>query len=124
MEQLLLHLWSDYITQTDDMAINKTKDVKFAILHGFIYTLPFLLLTQSILSLTLIFLTHVIIDRFRLAKYVIFYKNKLSNKNLDWSECDDETGFVKSRPKYITFWLMIIVDNTLHLTLNFIILTL
>ena len=50
MEQLLCHLVADYWLQNDWMATNKKKKWFPAIVHGFIYTLPFLLLTHSLHS--------------------------------------------------------------------------
>lgn len=37
--------------------------------------------------------------------------------NLPWKECS-ATGYAPSRPDFLTVWLLIIADNTLHLTLN------
>ena len=76
MEQLLLHLIGDYITQTDWMAKNKINDIRVASLHAIIYSLPFLFITHSLLALSVICITHIFIDRYRIARYVIFAKNK------------------------------------------------
>ena len=54
MIQLLLHLIGDYITQPHWIAINKTKSWYPAIIHGIIYTLPFLILTRDICALLII----------------------------------------------------------------------
>ena len=62
MEQLLCHLVADYWLQNDWMATNKKKKWFPAIVHGFIYTLPFLLLTHSFMALLVIGITHIIID--------------------------------------------------------------
>ena len=62
MEQLLCHLVADYWLQNDWMATNKKKKWFPAIVHGFIYTLPFLLLTHSFMALLVIGVTHIIID--------------------------------------------------------------
>ena len=119
MLQLILHLIGDYITQTDYMAINKTKSLRIAFLHAIVYTIPFILLTQSPAALLVILISHAIIDRYRLARYVIFAKNYLNDRTLKWEDCD-KTGYPSNRPEWLTVWLMIIVDNTLHLTINFI----
>lgn len=37
---------------------------------------------------------------------------------LQWEDCR-ATGFHKSRPEWLAVWLLIIVDNTLHLTINY-----
>lgn len=118
MEQLLLHLLGDYIIQTDHQAINKTKNTKIALLHAITYTIPFLLITTNIYTLLVICITHCIIDRYRLARYVIYYKNKLNDFSLKWEDCE-QTGFHKDRPIWLTVWLLIITDNTIHLIINY-----
>ena len=79
MEQLILHLIGDYLTQSDWMALNKTKSFLPAATHALIYSLPFLLLTglggRGFLAWLVILNTHFLIDRFRLARYVVWAKN-------------------------------------------------
>ena len=118
MEQLLLHLLGDYIIQTDYQAVNKTKNIRIALLHAITYTLPFLLITTNIYTLLVICATHCIIDRYRLARYIIYYKNKLSDFSIKWEDCE-QTGFHKDRPIWLTVWLLIITDNTIHLIINY-----
>lgn len=122
MEQLLIHLWGDYITQTDWMAQEKTKRNFAALCHTIVYTIPFMLITQSILALNIIGITHYFIDRYRLARYVVFAKNWITNRNLKWVDCN-ATGYHKDTPPWLAFWLLIIADNTLHLTINYFALT-
>ena len=122
MLQLILHLIGDYITQTDYMANNKTKSLRIAFLHAIVYTIPFILVTQSPVALLVILISHAIIDRYRLARYVIFAKNYLNDRTLKWEDCN-KTGYPNNRPEWLTVWLMIIADNTLHLTINFIAIT-
>ena len=118
MEQLLIHLWGDYITQTDWMANNKTKRNLAAFAHATVYTLPFLLLTQSLTALLVIGITHFYIDRYRLARYVLFAKNWITDRTLKWADCN-ATGYHKDVPAWLSIWLMIIADNALHLTINY-----
>jgi len=118
MLQLILHLIGDYLTQTDWMAKNKTSNLWIAFIHAFIYTLPFLLLSRSLVILGIIFITHALIDRYRLAKYIIYIKNKSTDWKLNWSNCS-QTGYHKDTPIWMSVWLMIIADNTLHLTINY-----
>ena len=118
MEQLILHLIGDYVTQTDKMAEKKVVNFNYALLHAFVYSLPFLLLKPSLMAFLVIFLSHAVIDRYRLAKYVIFDRNKLHDKTLKWSDCS-ATGYHKDKPIWLTVWLMIIADNTLHLAINY-----
>jgi hypothetical protein len=77
MLQLILHLIGDYVTQSDWMAQNKTKRSWPALCHAVVYSLPFLLVTQSPAALAVICGTHFLIDRFRLARYVVWAKNVL-----------------------------------------------
>ena len=44
MEQLIAHLFGDYVFQNDWMAQNKTSSDWAAVVHAVVYTLPFLLL--------------------------------------------------------------------------------
>ncbi len=118
MEQALLHLIGDYITQTDWMATEKTKRTWAAFCHATVYSLPFFLLTQSPLAVFVIWFTHLIIDRFRLARYVVFAKNWITNTSLTWEDCKG-TGYPSATPPWLAVWLMIIADNTLHLTINY-----
>ena len=118
MEQLILHLFGDYVTQTDWMAKNKINDIRVASVHALVYTLPFLFLTNSIYALLIICITHIFIDRFRIARYIIFMRNKITNWALKWEDCNI-TGSHKSLPDWLAVWLMIICDNTLHLTINY-----
>jgi len=113
MIELILHLWGDYIIQNNWMATNKTKYTLegwiACLVHCITYTLPFLLLTSSWKALLIIFITHFFIDKFRLAIYLTKLKN--------WSFTP--TGFPIETPAYITFWLVIIIDNILHITINY-----
>ena len=116
---LILHLIGDYVTQTDKLATEKTSRLSMALIHAFIYSIPFwIFLGLSVTAFLVIFLTHAIIDRYRLAKYVIFFRNKLHDWTLKWRDCN-KTGFHNSRPEWLTVWLLIITDNTMHLTINY-----
>lgn len=121
MGQILAHLWGDYIFQSHWMANNKTKNWWPCLCHCVCYTLPFILLTQSLLALAVIFGTHYLIDRYRLAVYVIYFKNRILGSPLavdKWEDCK-ATGYHKDVPAWLSVWLLIAADNTLHLTINF-----
>jgi len=75
MIQLILHLIGDYVTQSDWMAQNKTKRFAPAAAHAVVYSLPFLLLGPSWLAFAVILVTHFLIDRYRLARFVVWLKN-------------------------------------------------
>lgn len=115
MIQLLLHLFGDYFTQNDWMAINKAK---FSIegwlaclIHCILYSIPFGWYYYSWLIFAVCFLSHFAIDKFGLAKYVIMLKN--------WYWDGSNFGFYKERPVFLTLWLYIITDNSLHLFSNY-----
>lgn len=140
---LLCHAVGDYILQSDWMALNKTKRTWVAAVHATLYTVPFLVVTRHPAALAIILLSHLVIDRFRLARYVAWAKNWLapwSRKheasrvtvdgvphariktvwlppNRPWQVCQ-ATGYDPDREKYLTVWLLIITDNTMHVCLN------
>lgn len=118
MEQILLHLIGDYLTQTNWMATEKTKRGVAALAHATVYSLPFLLLTTSFWAILAIWGTHFFIDRYRLARYVVFAKNWTTDRTLRWADCI-ATGYHKDTPPWLAFWLLIIADNTLHLCINY-----
>lgn len=135
MEQLILHLVGDYLTQSDWMAQNKTGAYWPALVHATVYSLPFLLLSPSWTAFAVILGTHFLIDRFRLAKYVVYAKNFLAppsqtvgrwacngmfvrSDEYRWENCK-ATGYPSETPVWLATWLMIIADNTMHLTINY-----
>lgn len=115
-DQLVAHAVGDYILQSDWMANEKTKQNAAAAAHAFTYTLPFLFLTTSPAALAVILGTHFVIDRWRLARYIVWVKNWMG-PNRPWSECV-ATGYPADRPAWLTVWLLIIADNTLHVLCN------
>lgn len=103
MEQLICHLIGDYWLQTNVQSNKKTTGIKWAILHGVLYTIPFIFLTQNIISLLIISITHIIIDRYRLS----FKLCQLINPDLF------------NAPDFLKIWILIIQDNTIHLLINY-----
>lgn len=119
MNQLILHLVGDYVTQSHWMAVNKTKKSGAAIIHAVIYSLPFLILHPSALAFLVILVSHFFIDRFRLARFVVYAKNSMDLEQYrPWSECS-ETGYPKDVPAWLAVWLLIACDNTMHLAINY-----
>ncbi len=146
-DMFIAHLVGDYCLQSDWMATVKTQKNAPAFLHALTYTLPFLCLTFSWKALLFIGVTHFLIDRFRLARYLCWAKNFLAPKwievvtgkvgirddqtgkllgfenttelirNHPWAECEG-TGYHKDRPAWLTVWLLIITDNCIHLFCN------
>jgi hypothetical protein len=153
MGQLLCHLWGDYILQSDWMAQNKTKSSLAAFVHAFFYMLAFLFLHPSVAAFAAMFWTHFFIDRYRLARYMVWAKNwigprkkwfrKLAGGCPYWTDEAEEgevfrpdgynavhaptppfwacraTGYPPNAPAWLSVWLLIIADNTLHLTINY-----
>lgn len=117
--QIVLHLLGDYVFQSHWMATTKTKKSVAALAHALVYSAPFLFLTQSPVAMAFIFASHFAIDRWRLARYVVWLKNFLAppGSNPPWSECEG-TGYPKDTPPWLAVWLLIIADNTLHLVCN------
>lgn len=74
-DQLVAHAVGDYIIQSDWMATEKTKQSLAAGVHAVTYALPFLLLTRSPWALAIVVVTHFVIDRWRLARFVCWAKN-------------------------------------------------
>lgn len=143
MTQLLCHLWGDYLLQSDWMAQKKTSRLWIAYVHALCYSSPFLLLRPSLVAWLAIFLTHGLIDRYRLARYVVWAKNwagpfyqhvevkfgggehayierqwRRKNPTPDFADCQP-TGYPATSPLWLSTWLLIIADNILHLTINF-----
>lgn len=117
---LLAHLAGDYVVQSHWMACEKTKRWWPAIAHGITYTLPYLLVTRSPWALLVIAGTHIVIDRYRLARHVVWVKNLLAPRGpyrRPWAECT-ATGYPPDAPPWLAVWLMIAADNTIHLLLN------
>lgn len=112
MLQLLFHLWGDYITQNHWMANKKVlftrEGWEACLIHCVLYSVPFFWIASSE-ALCVIFITHFLIDKFRLAKYLIKLKN--------W--CWNDSGFPDGTPAFISVWILFIVDNILHVTINY-----
>lgn len=117
MLQLLFHLIGDYITQSDWMATRKTRSSFAAAIHATAYALPFLFIGSATAVLS-IGISHFFVDRFRLARYVVFAKNQLGWPLPKWEDCK-ATGYPSSVPPWMAVWLMIVADNTIHLACNY-----
>lgn len=115
MIELLAHLVGDYVLQSQPMSDRKVTDIRWALIHATAYTLPFLLLTQDVRRLAVIALTHALIDRYRIAaRWVAWYGTGTRASGV-WSRWNISTDAV---PPFMSVWLTIIVDNTLHLVIN------
>lgn len=117
---ILAHFVGDYILQSHWMAVEKVKRWWPAIVHGAIYTLPFLFVTQSPWALLVIGGTHAIIDRYRLAKYLVWAKNQIGPKDFrpTFEEAMGNGGYSASTPVWLSSFLLFVADNTLHFAIN------
>ena len=116
-DQFIAHALGDYILQSDWMAREKYRNTVAALCHVVFYTLPFLFLTQNPWTLVVIAGTHFVIDRWRLARHLAWIKNRAWPGSRPWAECAD-TGYPPDMPAYASMWLLIIVDNIMHIIIN------
>lgn len=118
-DQLICHAVGDYVLQSDWMANEKTKRSVAALCHVLTYALPFLFLRPSWLALSVIVSTHLVIDRWRVARFVVWAKNFLApfDETETWAVCA-ATGYPPDRPAWLSVWLMIIADNIMHVLIN------
>jgi hypothetical protein len=117
--ELLCHLIGDYVLQNRWMAHRKVESLPVALLHATLYGLPFLALRPGLGPLLWIVLSHALIDRYNVARYLVWAKEHLAPRA--WrppplARCP--TGNDPSVPPHLADWLRILVDNTLHLVLN------
>jgi hypothetical protein len=140
---ILAHLCGDYLFQNQWMAEEKTKKVWVAILHADIYTACYVPLVLSLhLSnwhtfwiLYIIFVTHGIIDHWRLVKPFIWFRNQLAPRywrylykmqvDVIYTPYKGQFGeqvkpgiSLTAENFALNFWLMVIADNTIHLLIN------
>jgi hypothetical protein len=118
-DQLVLHVIGDYVLQSQWMATEKVTKTRAALAHVALYTLPFLVLSQSVEVLLTIAGTHFVIDRWRLARHVCWFKNFLAppGSNPSWKDCSG-TGYPANLPPWLSTWLLIITDNLMHILCN------
>lgn len=125
-DQLIMHAIGDYLLQSDWMANEKTKRFIPAAAHALVYSLGFLLFRPSIMAWLVICVSHFFIDRYRLARYVVWVKNFLApvywtrlklTDQPSWAECS-KTGYPPDRPDWLAVWLLIAADNILHVVIN------
>lgn len=141
MEQLLCHIFADYLTQSDWIALNKSKRTVPCLVHVLLYTAAFLIITTSWKTLLIIGAVHFILDRFPvIIRRLIWVKNHINPKfqYVPFDKCN-VTGYYDNvqneaankpfvtesingftpRLNSVTIWLYIITDNFLHLLTNY-----
>lgn len=115
----LAHLLGDYVVQSDWMAQEKTSRWGPALAHAASYTACHLIVTRDPRRLAVIGLTHAVIDRYRLARQLVWAKNQLAPARYRYPWRDGRaTGYHADRPPWMAVWLMITADNTVHLIVN------
>jgi hypothetical protein len=116
MDPIIAHAIGDYVVQSDWMAAEKTKRHGPALAHAATYAACFLPLTRDWRALAVIGGTHVVIDRWRLAKHVGWAKNQLAPRA--YRPPHTATGYSPDKPDWMAVWLLIITDNTMHVVIN------
>lgn len=126
-DQLVAHAVGDYILQSHWMATEKTKQHFAAAVHAICYTLPFVLITQSPAALAVICGSHFLIDRYRLARFVVWLKNgprysvevpgSIEGYAMRWKPVT-ATGYDDDVPAWLSVWLLIAADNIIHVICN------
>lgn len=123
---ILFHFIGDYLTQSSWMANVKVQrgwdGWGAAWAHAIVYSIPFALLVDGAdWALLTILVTHAIIDHYRLAKYLCWGKNFLAPRDhwpQPWQIAKDNSGYDTTVPVWLSTWLMIITDNTMHIAIN------
>jgi hypothetical protein len=116
------HMIGDYVLQSDWMAQEKTKRSEVALLHALTYSWPFIPLLflldvqHPLIAILVIWLTHAVIDHYRLARHVVWFKNQFAPR--EFRPGHTTTGHAEDRPAFLTIWLVIYVDNIIHVAIN------
>ncbi len=116
-DQLVAHAVGDYLLQSEWMAREKTWQPLAALAHSVLYVVPFLFITRNPLTLAVIGGTHFIVDHWHLARYIAWLKNRPWPGSRPWSECK-ATGFSPDTPVWAAGWLVVIIDNIVHILIN------
>lgn len=117
MRGVLAHFIGDYLLQSHWMATNKTKDSKAAAAHALVYSLPFIAVEKPTpTAYAVIVGSHFLIDRFRLARYVVWAKDWIAPRGQ--SHEMTATGMQPDVPPFLSTWLMILTDNLIHVMIN------
>jgi hypothetical protein len=129
-ELFLGHLLGDYLLQTEEMALNKSKNTKlgwyYAILHCVIYTASVCVIMQNfdLIWIIVVFLSHFPIDKFSLGEYYMHYikgygmKQYIDdvNNSAKWAYLNNTPGNQMLKGGF-TAYVYAMTDNTIHLLL-------
>jgi len=101
------------------MANFKTQRWIPATCHALLYSVLFVIALGASPSAWLVIAgTHLLIDRYQLARYACWVSSWLSPiRPPPFSQCS-KTGFPADLPEWKAFWLMVITDNLIHVIIN------
>lgn len=113
MRRLLAHLAGDYVLgQNDYLAgakVQRTREgARAAAIHAAAYTACFVPFTRNPARLAVIGVTHALLDHYRPLAYFISWKDRVFSP----------AAWPYTRPHEVPFWLVILVDNSIHLAIN------
>jgi hypothetical protein len=118
VDELIAHLFGDYVVQSTWMAERKLHAHGPALAHALTYAACFVPLTKSPARLAIIASTHFAVDRWRLARYLVWAKNQAAPRAYRYELASaGRSGYVESQP-WLHVWLGIIADKSVHLLIN------
>ncbi|MFE2623100.1 hypothetical protein ACFXKH_23615 [Streptomyces caelestis] len=102
------------------MATEKVKQWWPAIVHGTTYGLPFPLITRYPLTCAAIVATHVVLDRYRAAEYLVWARNLPAPASRRVARADGRKnqGSPVAVPSGLANALVIVADDTVHLAIG------
>lgn len=118
LKQIFAHMIGDFVLQNQWMASNKYDNYLVALIHGAFYTVPFLILFGFCWQLIPICILHTLIDHYK----VPLLWAKFWGIGMDgWlpQRILKSKNNTKEAPDHIKHWLWIILDQIMHLTINY-----
>lgn len=109
--QLAAHMCGDYLFQSHAMALGKGRSSRWALAHAVTYGVAFLPVTRDPVALAGVVGAHFVVDRWRLARFVVWAKNGARGPVT-------ATGYPAGTPDGLALGLFVVADNTIHVLLN------
>ena len=104
---VMAHLIGDYILQNDWMAINKKKNSIICFIHVFLYMVPFVFTSLTLVQILLIGIQHFIQDRTAVIKWFCKITGKFQSENnnngLPWGHFIVDNIFH-------AIWIMLVIE--------------
>lgn len=116
----LAHRVGDWILQNGWMASEKTHRLWVALLHGFTYAVPFIPLCSSVGAYLVIAVTHAVIDRYRLPRYVTWARNQLAPRRHRHRFSHRHEGSSPELPDWLAVHIRMETDVAMHHVCNFV----